>query len=68
MIWSYNMLSKSFGKDEGFTVGLVFLGIVFIPILGFGDAKCQGPYGNPEAFMAYQNRLKAGNFDFDRSL
>ncbi|HXB90846.1 MAG TPA: DUF5684 domain-containing protein, partial [Puia sp.] len=28
LIWTINMLSKSFGKDEGFTVGLVLLGIV----------------------------------------
>ena len=39
------MLSKSFGKDEGFTVGLVFLNIIFLPILAFGDAQYQGPYG-----------------------
>jgi len=45
-VWTYNMLSKSFGKDEGFTVGLVLLGIVFFPILGFGDAVYQGPYGS----------------------
>lgn len=45
IIWTYNMLSKSFGKDEGFTVGLVLLNFVFFPILAFGDAKYQGPYG-----------------------
>src|SRR5687768_16518884 len=28
IIWTYNMLSKSFGKDEAFTVGIVLLGIV----------------------------------------
>src|SRR5687767_8317158 len=38
-IWTINMISKSFGKDEGFTVGLTLLGIVFWPILGFGDAR-----------------------------
>jgi hypothetical protein len=47
------MLSKSFGKDEGFTVGLVLLGIVFFPILGFGSAQYLGPYGNKVAFDAY---------------
>lgn len=46
-IWTTNLLSKSFGKDEGFTVGLLLLGIVFYPILGFGDAKYQGPAGTP---------------------
>ena len=38
-IWLYNMVSKSFGKDEGFTAGLVILGFIFWPILGFGSAK-----------------------------
>ena len=50
IIWTYNMLSKSFGKDEAFTVGLVLLGFVFFPILGFGDAKYLGPYGNKQEF------------------
>jgi Family of unknown function (DUF5684) len=52
LIWTYNMLSKSFGKEEGFTVGLVLLGVVFFPILGFGDAKYLGPYGDKAAFDA----------------
>ena len=50
IIWAYNMLSKSFGKDEAFTVGLVLLSFVFFPILGFGDAKYLGPYGNKQEF------------------
>lgn len=61
IIWLYNMISKSFGKDEGFTVGLIVLGVVFWPILGFGSAQYQGPYGNPEAFRAYQQQ----GFDFE---
>ena len=45
-IWAYNMLSKSFGKSESFTVGLILLPIVFFPILAFSkDIKYQGPYG-----------------------
>src|SRR5690606_6756962 len=55
-IWMYNMLSKSFGKDEGFTIGLVLFSFVFIPILGFGDARYLGPYGNPQLFDAYRNQ------------
>jgi hypothetical protein len=43
IIWIYNLLSKSFGKDEGFTVGLVLLGPIFMCILGFGDAVYLGP-------------------------
>jgi len=45
VIWSLNLLSKSFGKNEGFTVGLLFLNIIFIPILAFGDSKYKGPAG-----------------------
>jgi len=61
-IWLYNMISKSFGKDEAFTVGLLLLGIVFLPILGFGSAKYLGPYGDQAAFQRMQNP----NFDFDK--
>ena len=42
-IWLINLVSKSFGKEEGFTVGLVLLGFIFWPILGFGSAKYLGP-------------------------
>ena len=62
LIWSYNMISKSFGKDEGFTAGLVLLGFIFWPILGFGDAKYLGPFGDPEKFSAMQ----MPSFDFDK--
>jgi hypothetical protein len=63
IIWSINLLSKSFGKDEGFTVGLIFLGIIFYPILGFGSAQYIGPYGDQAAFQAAQNP----GFDFDNT-
>jgi hypothetical protein len=61
LIWTYNMLSKSFGKDEGYTVGLILLGIVFLPLLAFGDAKYLGPFGDPVAFATAQQP----HFDFD---
>lgn len=61
-IWLINMLSKSFGKDEAFTAGLIFLGVIFWPILAFSDAKYQGPHGDPAAFQAYQNK---NQFDFE---
>ena len=38
-IWGYNLLSKKFRKDEGFTVGLVLLPFIFLPILGFGSSE-----------------------------
>ncbi|WP_182865725.1 DUF5684 domain-containing protein [Rhodopirellula sp. JC639] len=35
-------VAKNFGKGVGFGIGLAFLGFIFYPILGFGDAKYQG--------------------------
>lgn len=35
-------LAKVFGKGGGFAVGLIFLSIIFLPILAFGDAQYQG--------------------------
>jgi hypothetical protein len=32
-------LAERFGKGAGFGVGLVLLGFIFFPILGFGDAE-----------------------------
>lgn len=41
-------LSKSFGKDTGFTVGLILVPFVFYPILAFDKTIVyQGPGGNP---------------------
>ena len=41
-------LSKSFGKDVGFTVGLIFLPIVLYPIMAFDRTIVYvGPGGNP---------------------
>lgn len=40
------LLARSFGKDGGFAVGLILLPAVFYPILGFGNAKYQGPSAN----------------------
>ena len=51
-IWTLNMLSKSFGKDEGFTVGLVIFRTIFYAILGFGAAQYLGPFGDRSAFDA----------------
>lgn len=36
-------LAKSFGRGTGTAVGLILVGFVFIPILGFGEAEYQGP-------------------------
>ncbi|WAC41512.1 DUF5684 domain-containing protein [Pedobacter sp. SL55] len=55
-IWLTNLISKSFGKDEGFTVGLILLSFIFWPILGFGSAK----YLGPSAAEAQQGRFGNG--------
>lgn len=46
-IYLTNNLSKSFGKDTSFTVGLVLLPSIFFLILGLGSSKYVGPGGNP---------------------
>jgi len=40
IVW--NDISKAFGKGVGFTLGLLFLSPIFIPILGFGSAQYVG--------------------------
>ncbi len=36
-------ISKSFGHGTGFTLGLIFLGPIFYPILALGSSKYVGP-------------------------
>jgi len=45
LIMMIHGLSKSFGKGAGYTVGLIFLGIIFYPMLAFGDAQYIGEGG-----------------------
>ena len=45
MIIVFHQLSKVFGHGVGFTLGLLFLGFIFIPILGLGSSK----YTKPQA-------------------
>jgi ABC-type sulfate transport system permease subunit len=59
-IWTANLLSKSFGKGTGFTVGIVLLGFVFIPILAFDDSVYNGPLGNKQQAISY--KLKGYEF------
>lgn len=35
-------VAENFGKSAGFGFGLAFLGFIFYPILGFGDAQYRG--------------------------
>jgi len=38
-----NELSKLFGQGVGFTIGLVLLPFIFLPILAFGQYQYNGP-------------------------
>ena len=49
-IWATNLLSKSFGQSEGFTVGLILLPMIFYPMLGFGNYQYLGPAGAEGGF------------------
>ena len=42
-IWSLNLLMKSFGKDEGYTIGSILLPFIFLPMLAFGNNPYLGP-------------------------
>lgn len=35
-------ISENFGHGIGFTLGLIFLGFIFFPILAFGDSQFMG--------------------------
>ncbi len=41
-IISLHKLSRAFGHDIGFTLGLIFLEPIFIMILGFGSSEYEG--------------------------
>ena len=45
IVWATNLTSKSYGKEEGFTFGLILLPFLFYPILAFGSSKYVGPAG-----------------------
>ena len=60
-IYQSYCLAKVFGKDTGFTVGLVLLSPIFMAILGFGDASYLGAGASPAktTFLA-SDEAKAG--------
>lgn len=39
IIWTFNRLSKSFGQGVGYTIGILLLPFIFIPLLGLGSYK-----------------------------
>jgi hypothetical protein len=58
MIITFAALAANFGKGAGFVVGMIFLPVIFFPILGFGSAQYIQPgqppqYGIPPARAYY---------------
>ena len=53
-IYQCNSLAKAFGKDVGYTVGLLFLPTIFYMILGFGKAEYIGKGNVSTASSTYQ--------------
>jgi Na+/proline symporter len=45
-----NDLARSFAKDTGYTLGLIFLPVVFFPMLAYGEARYVGPAGAPQVW------------------
>lgn len=45
-VWIANLLAKSFGKSELYTIGMIFLPFIFYPLLAFGGSRYQGPAGS----------------------
>lgn len=43
MIIMWIKLAQAFGKGAGYGIGILFLPVVFLPMLGFGDAQFIGP-------------------------
>jgi len=41
LIWSINLMVKKFGKTSSFTLGIIFLAPLFLPILAFGNSEFQ---------------------------
>lgn len=51
-VWAINLFVKSFGKDEGYTIGVLFLPFVFLPLMAFDE---QTDYLELEPLYEYAN-------------
>lgn len=59
----YISIAHKFGKSTGFGVGMIFLSIIFLPILAFGDAVYEGGDGNPSMNNNFNNDFNNNNFN-----
>jgi len=53
LVLTMHALSLSFGHGAGFTVGLIFLSLIFYYILAFDSSRYQGPGGSGVAPVSY---------------
>ena len=54
-----HQISVRFGKGGGFTAGLIFLPIVFWPILGFGSAQYEDSINHGDSIcLIYKCKIK----------
>jgi hypothetical protein len=56
-IWAMNMFVKAYGKTEAFTVGIIFLPFLFLPMLAFSD-DTRYVYGEEENFFEEDESIK----------
>jgi hypothetical protein len=61
-IWTLNLISKSFGQSEGFTIGLVLLPFIFYPVLGFGNYQYLGPSASEAGGLKPNNPFNSTNY------
>lgn len=54
-VYQCNSLAKSFGKDIGYTIGLLFLPTIFYLILGFGKSEYVGKETYNSSTTSYQS-------------
>lgn len=60
-IYQSNCLAKSFGKDLGYTVGLLLLPTIFYMILGFGKSEYIGPAAKKETVVEGNNETPSSD-------
>ncbi|WP_186759595.1 DUF5684 domain-containing protein [Arthrobacter alpinus] len=56
-VCTLNDISKSFGKDAAYTVGLVFIPVVFASMLSYGEAQYRGP-----SYMSAEQKMYAQHY------
>lgn len=59
-ILTYVKLAKSFGKDGGFAVGLIFLNIIFLSILAFDKSEYLGVFKDNNSTNNNSNDMAGG--------